>query len=79
MGDPPVSLALLRLQCADSALAVAWFEPVLEDAVRDEAIGALRLEPPAQLARLLALVLVPGLRASATSWLRASWTSRFTP
>lgn len=56
VGDPRTSLAMLHQQCGQ--LEVAWqtFAPVLDEARRDDTIGAWLVEPRERMSRLLALV-----------------------
>ncbi|MDD2760283.1 MAG: LuxR C-terminal-related transcriptional regulator [Methylomonas sp.] len=56
MGNPSTSLALLRLARGDAGAAWAEFKPVLKEAVVEDCIGPLLLEPREPLARLLALI-----------------------
>jgi len=56
MSTPAVSLALLRLAQDDPAAAWAMFEPVLAEALHEDCIGPLLLEPRQPLNRLLALI-----------------------
>jgi len=55
MGNPSVSLALLRLAQGDPQAAWAAFVPALQEAMDEDAIGPLLMEPREPLARLLAL------------------------
>lgn len=55
MGDPRPGLAMLRLAQGDAPAAWDAFAPVLDEALREDSLGALLLEPPVRLAQLLAL------------------------
>ena len=44
-GDPSVSLAYMHLRRGDSALAWQAFAPVMEEVLRDQAVGLLLFEP----------------------------------
>jgi LuxR family transcriptional regulator, maltose regulon positive regulatory protein len=59
MGDPRPALAMLRLRQGDREAAQLTLAPVLAEALEDDAIGLLMLEPPALLAPLLADALTP--------------------
>ncbi|MDD2759164.1 MAG: LuxR C-terminal-related transcriptional regulator [Methylomonas sp.] len=56
MGNPRISLALLRLAQGDRYAAWAEFKPVLDEALNEDCIGDLLLEPREPLARLLGLI-----------------------
>jgi LuxR family transcriptional regulator, maltose regulon positive regulatory protein len=56
IGDPRVALALLHQQRGDAAAARASLQPVLDEALRDDAIGSLLIEPREPLHRLLGLL-----------------------
>ncbi len=55
MGDPRPALAMLRLRQDDTPGALRIFMSVVDEALADDAIGLLLLEPPALLAPLLKL------------------------
>lgn len=56
MGNPSASLALLRLAQGNPEAAWIEFAPVLDDAIVEDCIGPLLLEPREPLSRLLALI-----------------------
>jgi LuxR family maltose regulon positive regulatory protein len=56
LGHPGISLALLRLAQGNTAAAWAEFEPVLQQALTEDSIGFLLMEPREPLERLLKLI-----------------------
>lgn len=56
MGNPAASLALLRLAQGDPEAAWTEFAPLLGDAIEEDCLGPLLLEPREPLNRLLALI-----------------------
>ncbi|HEV8313263.1 MAG TPA: LuxR C-terminal-related transcriptional regulator, partial [Burkholderiaceae bacterium] len=72
VGDPRPALAMLRLAQGDAAAAWQAFAPVLDEVLRDDAIGVLLLEPRRRLVPLLALVPhrleLQGLLARLAAW-----------
>jgi LuxR family transcriptional regulator, maltose regulon positive regulatory protein len=56
IGDPRPSLAMLYARQGKNDLAWATFAPVLDEALQDDCIGALLIEPHAPLDQVLALM-----------------------
>jgi LuxR family maltose regulon positive regulatory protein len=70
LGDPRPALAMLRLAQGDRDAARQAMQPVFDEALQDDAIGLLLLEPRARLAPLLDLAPAPmqALRARLATW-----------
>jgi LuxR family maltose regulon positive regulatory protein len=80
MGNPATSLALLRLAQGDPQAAWAACVPALQEAMEEDAIGPLLMEPREPLARLLALAPAgeresDGFRNILASWQEAPLSS----
>jgi LuxR family maltose regulon positive regulatory protein len=54
IGEPRTTLAFLRLDQGDAGTAWAVFAPVWQEAIKEDALGALLVEPAQRLDRLLA-------------------------